>query len=101
MGALAPPKLTRPPALPPARPSRRVSRKPPVVDARRRRANLHLFTYIVGSALFWVLWAAISISADTWYWWALVPIVGWTLVLAVHLPHAYGCFEQGARSKTP
>lgn len=98
MGALAPPKATRPPAPPVAPPPRRVGRQLHVVEVRQRRANLHLFTYIVGSALFWVLWAAISISADAWYWWALVPIACWTLVLAVHLRHAYGLLGLGERS---
>ena len=81
MGAVAQPKAVRPPA----------HRRPTltVVEARRRAARLHLLTYMVGNALFWVLWAAISISADTWYWWAIVPVAGWTLVLGLHLLHAY------------
>jgi PPOX class probable F420-dependent enzyme len=53
--------------------------------ARRRRAKLHLLTYAVGNALFWALWGAISVSADHWYWWPVVPMSGWTLVLSVHL----------------
>ena len=60
-----------------------------LVAARRSPTGLHLLTYTVGTALFWVLWAAISISADTWYWWAIVPVAGWTLVLALHLTRAY------------
>ncbi|HEX4929325.1 MAG TPA: 2TM domain-containing protein [Gaiellaceae bacterium] len=59
-----------------------------LVEARRRRAKLHLLTYLVGNALFWVLWGAISVSADDWYWWPIVPFAGWTLVLALHLWHA-------------
>lgn len=77
------------PALRPPRPSLRV------VEERRRAAQLHLFTYIVGNALFWLLWAAISVSADTWYWWATAPVVGWTLVLALHLRHAYRPSRRG------
>lgn len=53
-------------------------------------ADLHLFTYVVGNALAWVLWAAVSVSADQWYWWLVVPLAGWTLVLALHLWHAHG-----------
>ena len=60
-----------------------------VVEARRRAAHLHLFTYLVGNALFWTLWAAISVSADRWYWWPVVPFAGWALVLAAHLWHVY------------
>jgi hypothetical protein len=56
-----------------------------VVEQRRRLARLHLFSYAVGNALFWALWAAVSVTADRWYWWATVPIAGWTLVLAGHL----------------
>ena len=71
---------------------RQPAHRPPtlrVIEARRRRtARLHLFTYLVGSALFWLLWAAISVSADTWYWWATVPIAAWTIVLALHLVYA-------------
>ena len=55
---------------------------------QRRHAELHLFTYIVGNALFWISWAAIAISTDHWYWWPIVPIAGWALVLAVHLAYA-------------
>ena len=39
------------------------------IESRRRRAKLHLFTYVVGNALFWTLWGAVSISTDRWYWW--------------------------------
>jgi len=77
----APPKASRGPALP---------RPPlPVIEARRRRAKLHLFTYLVGNALFWILWSAVSVSADHWYWWPIVPLAGWTLVLALHLWHVF------------
>jgi hypothetical protein len=75
------PKLSRGPALLP--PELRV------VQARRRRARVHLFTYLVGNALFWTLWGAISVSADHWYWWPVVPFVGWALVLACHLWRVY------------
>jgi fatty acid desaturase len=54
---------------------------------RRRRADRHLFTYLVGNAIFWTLWAAAFVSADAWYWWLVVPLVGWTIVLALHLWH--------------
>ena len=40
-----------------------------VIESRQRAAKLHLLTYIVGNAIFWTLWAAVSISADAWYWW--------------------------------
>jgi hypothetical protein len=52
-------------------------------------AQLHLFTFVVGNALFWTLSGAVSISADPWYWWLVAPLAGWTLVLALHLWHAY------------
>ena len=61
-----------------------------VVEVRQRVAQLHLFTYIVGNALFWTLWAAISVTADHWYWWPILPFVAWALVLAAHLWHVYG-----------
>ena len=60
-----------------------------VIGRRRRAAQLHLFTYVVGNALFWTLWAAISVTADRWYWWPVIPFVGWTLVLGLHLWHVY------------
>ena len=59
------------------------------VESKRRPATLHLFTYIVGNALAWILWGAITISTDTWYWWPLVPLAAWTLVLSLHLWHVY------------
>jgi hypothetical protein len=40
--------------------------------------------------LAWALWAAISVSAEAWYWWVIVPLTGWTIVLALHLGHALG-----------
>jgi len=61
----------------------------PEARRARRRATLHLFTYSVGNAFFWSLWGALSVSADHWYWWPIVPLAGWTLVLALHLWHAY------------
>lgn len=67
------------PATAPLRPQLRV------VEQRRRTARLDLFTFVVGNALFWTLWAAISVSADPWYWWPVVPLAGWALVLAGHL----------------
>lgn len=78
----AQPKASREPALP--RPELRL------IESRRRRAKLHLFTYVVGNALFWTLWGAVSVSAEHWYWWPIVPLAGWTLVLALHLWHVYG-----------
>lgn len=60
-----------------------------IIEGRRHRARLHLFTYLVGNALLWTLWGAISISANDWYWWPVVPFAGWTLVLALHLWHVY------------
>lgn len=66
---------------------------PPRVELRviesRRTAKLDLLTYVVASALFWTLWAALSVSAERWYWWLVVPLAAWTLVLALHLWHAY------------
>ena len=75
------PKPTRGPTSP------RLERRP--VEAKRQRANLHLFTYIVGNALFWSFLGALSMSTDHWYWWPIVPLAGWTLVLALHLWHVY------------
>ena len=48
-------------------------------------AELHLLTYVVGNLLFWTLWGAISLSTDHWYWWPILPLAGWTAVLALHL----------------
>lgn len=42
-------------------------------------------TYVAGNALLWVLLGAISISADQWYWWPVIPFVCWSVVLALHL----------------
>ena len=75
------PKVSRRPALP--RPELRL------IESRRGRAQLHLFTYVVGNALFWTLWGAVSISTDRWYWWPVPLFAGWTLVLALHLWHVY------------
>ena len=50
-----------------------------------RRPERHIFTYTVGTALFWGLWAAVSVSADKWYWWLVVPLTAWTTVLAIYL----------------
>jgi 2TM domain-containing protein len=77
---------------------------PVVADERRRpgRASLHLFSYVVGNALAWALWGAVSISADHWYWWAVIPLAGWTLVLAIHLAHVFapGSEMSGSRRRT-
>ena len=82
MSVHAPARVTAP--GPPAPPRRQPS---PLHAAERQRrvARLHLVTYLLGNAVFWSLWAAVSISADHWYWWPIVPFVGWTAVLAVHL----------------
>ena len=50
----------------------------------RWRVDPHLFTYTVGNALAWILWAAVSVTADHWYWWVVIPLLGWMLVLALH-----------------
>jgi 2TM domain len=77
----APATIGRPRTPSPQSPHRRLAERKQVAR------DLHLLTYVVGNALFWALWGAISVSADTWYWWAVVPIVGWTLVFALHLWH--------------
>jgi hypothetical protein len=74
-------------------------RKPaPVLLSRRprlrvieptKRPQLHLLTYVVGNALFWTLWAAVWVSADPWYWWPILPLVGWALVLSAYLWHVH------------
>lgn len=81
MAVQARPKPTRRPTLP--GPELRP------VEAKRRRAKLHLFTYIVGNALFWSFLGALSVSTDHWYWWPIVPLAGLTLVLALDLWHVY------------
>jgi hypothetical protein len=70
------------PDLLPRRPTLRVieSTKP---------AQLHLFTYVVGNAMFWTLWGAICVSADRWHWWPILPFAGWALVLSAYLWHAH------------
>jgi hypothetical protein len=83
MNAHALPKSGR--TAPPPRPRPELR----VVEARRHAAKVHLWTYIVGNALFWTLWAAVSVSTDDWYWWIVVPFLAWTVVLALHLRHAY------------
>jgi hypothetical protein len=35
------------------------------VEAKRRPAALHLFTYTVGNAFAWILWGAMTIATDT------------------------------------
>lgn len=80
MASLAQPRPARPPSR--TRPDLRAI-------ARRRAARLHLYTYLAGNALFWATWAAVSVTADRWYWWATVPLAGWTLVLGAHLLHAF------------
>jgi hypothetical protein len=45
----------------------------------------HLRSYAVGNAGAWLLWGAIAISADRWYWWPLIPLAGWTATLVLYL----------------
>jgi hypothetical protein len=47
-----------------------------VIESRQRGAKLHVLTYLVGNAIFWTLWAAISVAADAWYWWTSCPVRG-------------------------
>ena len=61
-----------------------------VVEGTRQPPRRHLFTYVVVNALCWVLWAALSVSAEPWYWWIAVPLAGWTLVLALAPREARG-----------
>lgn len=75
-------------ARPPAPPRRQPSPRP-AAERDRRAARLHLLTYLLGNAVFWSLWAAVSISADHWYWWPIIPFAGWTAVLALHLWRAH------------
>ena len=77
-----PPRPDSTAAVRPSRPDLRP------IGASRTTARLRLFTYIIGTALFWTLWAAISVTAERWYWWTVIPFVGWALVLAAHLWHA-------------
>ena len=76
MRAVAPEPLRRP-----------ATRRPrlQLVETRLSAPKANLFTWIVGNALAWLLWAAVSVSADHWYWWVAVPLAGWTLVLGLHL----------------
>lgn len=83
-------------------PTQRGSPPPPprlhAMRARRRRARLHLLTYVVGNALFWTVWGAISVSADRWYWWPIIPSAGWAAVLGLHLWHVHRALPRGVTS---
>ena len=83
------------PARPRATPDLRV------IESRQWEAKLHVLTYVVGNAAFWTLWAAVSVSADTWYWWWVVPFAGWTIVLALHVGHASRVSNVSRRTWTP
>jgi len=62
--------------------------RPPLrvlVGGRSRRAfDLHLVSYVVGNAVFWTLWAAVTVEAEPWFWWPLVPSAAWTIVVLLH-----------------
>lgn len=75
------------PSSEPARPRTKPDLR--LIESRQRIAKLHLLTYLVANAIFWTLWAAVSVSAGAWYWWLVVPFAGWTIVVALHLWHAY------------
>jgi hypothetical protein len=60
-----------------------------VIESRRRVATLDLCTYLIGNAMFWTLWPAVAVTADSRYWRLAVPFVGWTNVLVLHLWLAY------------
>lgn len=77
----AQPKPTPGPALP--RPELRL------IESGRGGAQLHLFTFLVGNALFWTLLGALSISTDRWYWWPALPFAAWALVLTLHFWHVH------------
>ena len=70
------------------------------VEAKRRPTTLRVLTYIVGSSLGWILWGAITIATDTWYWWPVVLLAAWTLVLALRLWHVYRA-DMGAGGTEP
>ena len=87
-----------------ARTQRESPPRPPqlrVIEIRRRRAKRHLFTYLVGNALFWILWGAISVSADHWYVWPIIPFAGWAVVLALHLWHVRRMSAGGEAHRPP
>ena len=68
----------------PVRPPTRL--RPHLVEVQPTRgAGRHILTYTVGTALFWGLWAAVSVSADKWYGWLVIPLAAWTTVLAIYL----------------
>jgi 2TM domain len=75
--------------LPSSVPARRRTTPDLRLIESKRAAKLHLFTYVLGNAIFWTLWAALSVSADDWYWWLAVPFVGWTIVLVLHIWHVW------------
>jgi hypothetical protein len=62
-------------------------RRARVIQDLRPAVRLHLLTYGLANMVFWILWAAISVETDHWYWWPVVPIAGWTALLVVHLWH--------------
>lgn len=71
-----------------ARPASPPVQSRPRAVAPRRQASPHLVDFAAGSAVFWVLWSALAVSADTWYWWFLVPVACWTLAFALRLLQA-------------
>jgi hypothetical protein len=66
---------TRPRPAPPSAPGRSPTAVPAATEGG-------LVTDVLGHALFWAAWAAVTVSAEAWYWWAAVPLAGWAATLA-------------------
>lgn len=67
----------------------RVQLRAQAARPRLRRRGGRAFTYTVGTAAFWVLLAALAVSAESWVWWVGVVLAAWVLVAAVRVVVAH------------
>ncbi len=68
--------------------------------AARRSVQIHAAAYLAMVALVLTVWLVVGLSADTWYFWPIWPILGAGIGLAGHaLPVRYRLFTPCTRGK--
>lgn len=61
-------------------PARREARR----RAARRSVQWHVAGYLAGSLLMLGIWLAVGLSAGSWYFWPVWPIMGWGIGVVCH-----------------
>jgi 2TM domain-containing protein len=57
---------------------------------KKREFHIHVTTFVVFNALFWLIWGVVYALTGFWFPWPIFPLAGWAIGLGFHAWDTYG-----------